>query len=161
MQVLSMAVALIWISNLVDHGLIAIGKQGSLLWIACIGLAVNIGANLILIPMYGKEGAAAATVLTEATVLLPALFILSRYIGAAPSFWVAGRLLPVIGVAGVMVYAVHLRWETEAVLCVVLFGVGIAAFRIVSLRDVRALLQRHERVEPVPAAAQVEPSATR
>jgi O-antigen/teichoic acid export membrane protein len=162
MQVLSMAVALIWISNLVDHGLIAIGKQGSLLWIACIGLAVNVGANLVLIPMYGKEGAAAATVLTEAAVLLPALFILSRYIGAAPSFWVAGRLLPIIGVAGVMVYAVHLRWETEAVLTGVLFGVGIAAMRIISISEIRSLLQRHDRVEPAPApAAQPEPSPTR
>lgn len=164
MQVLSMAVALIWISNLVDHGLIAIGKQGSLLWIACIGLTVNIGANLILIPMYGKEGAAAATVMTEAAVLVPALFLMSRYIGAAPSFWVAGRLLPIIGVASVMVYAVHLSWETEAVLTCVLFGVGIAAFRIISLQDVRSLLQRHERVEPAAATTATparEPSATR
>lgn len=160
MQVLSMAVALIWISNLVDHGLIAIGKQGALLWIACIGLAVNVGVNLVLIPIYGKEGAAAATVLTEAAVLLPALFMLSRYIGAAPSFWVAGRLLPIIGVSGVMVYAVHLPWETEAVLTGVLFGVGIAAFRIVSMKDVRLLLQRHERVEATVPPPQTEPSLT-
>ena len=166
MQVLSMAVALIWISNLVDHGLIAIGKQGALIWIACIGLVVNISVNLVLIPMYGKEGAAAATVITEAAVLLPALFMLSRYIGAAPSFWVAGRLLPIIGVASVMVYAVHLSWETEAVITSILFGGGIAALRIVSIRDIRALLQRHEPVEAVEAVApatavvQPEPSLT-
>ena len=87
-----------------------------LLWIACLGLVFNVIVNLILIPIYGKEGAAAATVMTEAVVLLPALYILSRYIGSAPSFWVTGRLLPVAGVAGVMVYALHLPWETEFVL---------------------------------------------
>ena len=157
MQVLSMAVALIWISNLVDHGLIAIGKQGALLWIAGIGLVVNVGANLVLIPAYGKEGAAAATVLTEAAVLLPALFMISRYIGAPPSFWVAGRLLPIIGVSGVAVYALHLRWETEAVVVGILFGGGIAAMRIVSVSDIRLLLRRHEKVEATPAT-KVEPS---
>ena len=156
MQVLSMAVALIWLSNLVDHGLIAIGKQGALLWIAALGLAVNISVNLVLIPIYGKEGAAAATVITEAAVLLPALFIMSRYLGETPSFWVAGRLLPVIGVAGVMVYALHLSWETEAVLTFVLFGAGIALMRIVSLHDVKMLLSRHKGADPTVHAARIE-----
>lgn len=152
MQVLAMAVALIWISNLVDHGLIAIGRQGALLWIACLGLVVNVAANLVLIPLYDKEGAAAATVLTEAAVLLPALVILSRYIGAPPSFWVVGRLLPVVGVTGVAVYGLHLPWETEAVVFGVLFGAGIAALRVVSISDVRELLRRPEPVEPLPKA---------
>ena len=158
MQVLSMAVALIWLSNLVDHGLIAIGKQGALLWIAALGLAVNISVNLVLIPIYGKEGAAAATVITEAAVLFPALFIMSRYLGETPSFWVAGRLLPVIGVAGVMVYALHLSWETEAVLTFVLFGAGIALMRIVSLHDVKMLLRRREVADPSVQAARIEAS---
>lgn len=164
LQVLSMAVALIWLSNLVDHGLIAIGRQAVLLWTACLGLAVNVGVNLVLIPIYGKEGAAAATVITEAVVLLPALFILSRYIGAPPSFWMAGRLLPVAGVAGVTVYAVNLPWETKAVLAFVLFGIGVAAMRIIKLDDIRALLARHEPAEPsepVVASKPIEAGAPR
>jgi O-antigen/teichoic acid export membrane protein len=156
MQVLSMAVALIWLSNLVDYGLIAIGKQSVLLWIATGGLIVNISVNLVLIPIYGKEGAAAATVITEAAVLLPALFILSRYLGETPSFWVAGRLLPVMGVAGVMVYALHLAWQTEAVLTFVLFGAGVALMRIVSLGDIKMLLARHERVDAAVQTASIE-----
>ncbi len=147
MQVLSMAVALIWLSNLADHGLIAAGKQSALLWIAAVGLIVNIGANLVLIPIYDKEGAAAATVITEAVVLMPALFMVSRYIGSAPSFWVAGRLLPIIGVAGIVVYGLHLPWETEAVLVFVLFGAGIAFMRILSFKDITVLFRRIE-VEP-------------
>jgi O-antigen/teichoic acid export membrane protein len=156
MQVLSMAVVLIWLSNLMDHGLIAIGKQGVLLGIAAGGLVVNISVNLVLIPIYGKEGAAAATVITEAAVLLPALVILSRYLGEPPSFWVAGRLLPVIGVAGVMVYALHLNWQTEAVLAFVLFGAGVAFMRIVSPGEIRMLLSRQERVDPSLQTARVE-----
>lgn len=153
LQVLSLAIAVIWLSNLVDHGLIAIGRQGTLLWIALFGLAVNLGANLILIPLYDKEGAAAATVITETAVLLPALFMMSRYIGAAPSFWVAGRLLPVAGVAGVAVYALDLRWETEALLAAVLFGAGVAVMRVFSVHELRALLlHRHEAHDETPPA---------
>lgn len=147
MQVLALAIALIWLSNLANHGMIAIGRQGALLWIAVFGLAVNVGSNLVLIPIYGAEGAAASTVITEAAVLLPALYIMSRYIGAPPSFWVAGRLLPVAAVAGVTVYALKLPWETEAMLAFVLFGVGVAAMRVVSLSDVKAMLRRHEPLE--------------
>ena len=150
LQVLSMAIALIWLSNLADHGLIAIGRQGVLLWIALAGLVVNVTANLILIPLYDKEGAAAATVITEAAVLLPALAILARQTGATPSFWVTGRLVPVAGVAGVAVYGLHLPWESEAVLAGVVFGAGIALTRIISIADIRALLHRHpDAEEPV------------
>jgi O-antigen/teichoic acid export membrane protein len=154
LQVLSLAIALIWLSNLVDHGLIAVGRQNVLLGIALFGLIINIAANLILIPLYDKEGAAAATVLTETAVLLPALVILSRHIGAAPSFWVTGRLLPVAGVAGVAVFALRLPWETEALLAAVLFGAGIAIMRVVSLSEIRSLL-RH-RPEPAVQTATVE-----
>jgi O-antigen/teichoic acid export membrane protein len=156
LQVLSMAIALIWLSNLADHGLIAVGKQGVLLWIALFGLAVNLIANVVLIPAYDKEGAAAATVLTEASVLLPALFILSRHIGAAPSFWVAGRLLPVAGVAGVAVFALQLPWETEAVLAGVLFGVGVAVMRIFSLDDIRSLVSHKPHAEATVPQSTVE-----
>jgi len=43
LRILSMAFGLIWLSNLVDHSLIAVGKQGVLFWNACLGLAVNLG----------------------------------------------------------------------------------------------------------------------
>jgi stage V sporulation protein B len=158
LQVLSMAIALIWLSNLADHGLIAAGRQSVLLWIALFGLIVNIGANIILIPLYDKEGAAAATVLTEAAVLLPALFILSRYVGTTPSFWVAGRLLPVAGVAGVAVYALQLPWETEAVLAGVLFGIGVAVMRILSLEDIRGIISHRPNAEAAVQASTVEVS---
>lgn len=159
LQVLSLAIAVIWLSNLVDHGLIAIGKQATLLWIALFGLAVNLAANAVLIPLYDKEGAAAATVITETAVLLPALFIMSRYLGATPSFWVAGRLLPVAGVAGIAVFALRLPWESEVLVAAVLFGAGVALMRVFSFREIRTLLQRHDAADaPAPASMAPSPS---
>ncbi len=115
-----------------------------------MGLAVNVSVNLVMIPVYGKEGAAATTALTEATILVVALVALSRYMGDRPSFWVAGRLLPVAGVSAIVAYALPLPWITEALVVGVLFGVGVALVRVVSMDDVRALLRR----SPAPAPAE-------
>ncbi len=150
LRILSMAFGLIWLSNLVDHSLIAVGKQGVLFWNACLGLAVNLGANGVLIPLYGREGAAASTVLTEVAVLAPALVVLARYIGQVPSFWVAWRLLPVACLAGAVVYFLELPWFGEAAITCGLLAAGTAAARVVSIDEIRALLRR----EPLDAAAQ-------
>jgi O-antigen/teichoic acid export membrane protein len=142
LRVLAFAFALIWLSNLVNYSLIAVGKQGVLFWAACVGLLVNVSVNLVMIPMYGKEGAAATTALTEAVILLAGLVVLSRYMGDRPSFWVAGRLLPVAGVTAIAGYALPLPWVVEAGVLAMLFGVGVAAVRVVSPKDLSALVRR-------------------
>jgi O-antigen/teichoic acid export membrane protein len=149
-RILAMAFGLIWLSNLMDHGLIAVGRQKVLLWNAALGLAVNVGANLVLIPLYGREGAATSTVLTEIAVLAPAVVVLSGYIGGVPSFWVAWRLLPVALVAGAVVYFLNLPWFTEAAISCVILAVGVAAARVISIDEVRMLLRR-EKMVPVEA----------
>jgi len=151
LRILAMAFGLIWLSNLVDHSLIAVGRQDVLLKNAALGLVVNVGVNLVLIPTYGKEGAAAATVVTELAVLLPALAVLSRYIGGLPSFSVAWKLLPVAFVAGGVVYFLDLYWLWEAVITSGVLVAGVALFRLVSPADIRMVLRR----EPLDAAARV------
>ncbi len=149
LRILAVAFALIWLSNLANYSLISIGRQGVLFWAACLGLAVNISVNLVLIPAYGKEGAAATTVLTEACILAAALFVLSRYAGAAPSFWVVGRLAPVAAVAAVLVAVLPAPWPVEALLTAVLFAVGVAASGVVSMTDIRTVLRRgNEEITP-------------
>lgn len=143
LRILSLAFGLIWLSNLADYGLIAVGRQRVSLAIACVGLVVNLSSNAILIPRYGAEGAAVATVLTELAVLGPAVFMLGRYIGGRPSFWVAWRLVPVAALAGLVVYLLHLPWFGEAAVAALLMGGGIAVSRVVSLSDLRALVRRH------------------
>ncbi len=155
LRVLALAFALIWLSNLVNYSLIAVGKQGMLLWIACIGLAVNVSVNLVMIPIYGKEGAAATTALTELTILVGGLVVLGRYMGERPSFWVAGRLLPVAGVTAVVAYALPLPWIAEMAVFAMLFGAGVAAVRVASPHDIRAMLRRGSS-EPAPVSKAAE-----
>ena len=113
-----------------------------------LGLVVNVSVNLVMIPIYGKEGAAATTALTEADILLAGLVFLSRYMGDSPSFWVAGRLLPVAGVSAVAAYALPLPWIAEMGVVAMLFGVGVAAVRVVSPGDIAAMLRRRPPSRP-------------
>lgn len=149
LRILSIAFGLIWLSNLVDHSLIAVGRQRVLFVNACIGLVVNVTANLALIPMYGQDGAAMATVLTEIAVLLPALVVLSGYLGGVPSFWVVWRLLPVAVVAATVVRFVELPWFEEAAITCAVLVAGATLLRVVSLSEIRVLLRR----EPLDAVA--------
>jgi O-antigen/teichoic acid export membrane protein len=159
MQVLVGAVALIWLSNLADHGMIAIGRQGVLLWIALGGLCVNVASNLVLIPLYREEGAAVATVLTEITVLVPAVWVVSQYTRDAPSFALAARLVPVALVSAVAVYALPLHWSAEAAVVSLIFATGVLALRVVSLSEIRSLLTRHSAAETMNVRGRVEVGA--
>ena len=155
LRILALGFALIWLSNLANYSLISIGRQNVLLWAACLGLAVNVSVNLVMIPAYGKEGAAATTVLTEACILGAALFVLARYAGAAPSFWVVGRLAPIVVVAAALVVVLPAPWPVEALMTAALFAGGIAASGVVSIDDIRTLLRRRNADLP-PAGIAIE-----
>jgi len=58
--------------------LVAAGRMRSVLATAVVGLAVNVIANLFLVPVHGIEGAAAATLLTEGVVVIAAGIALAR-----------------------------------------------------------------------------------
>lgn len=155
LRILAMAFGLIWLSNLVDHSLIAIGRQSMLFRIACLGLIVNVGSNLVLIPLFGRNGAASATVITEIAVVVPAIVSLSRYIGGLPSFSVAWRMLPVALVAGAVVYLLNLPWFWEAGITCAFYTLGIAVMRVFSIQDVKLILTRRDAIA-VPARMGIE-----
>lgn len=66
----------------------AIDRQSTWLRLLLIGLAVNVGANLFLIPRYGIAGAAGATLISESLLLAMATTRLSRALsGWLPFAW--------------------------------------------------------------------------
>lgn len=78
---------------------------------AVVGLIVNVGLNLVLIPQYGYIAAAWITLLTNVIVVFPALYAVLRKIDMRPSPWrllrtaaaaaVSGGLVAVLRNAGV------------------------------------------------------------
>ncbi len=68
LQILMGAFFLMFINGFMGNALIVIGAQRKLSCIIGIGMVVNVGLNLLIIPQYGFLGAAATTVFTELLV---------------------------------------------------------------------------------------------
>jgi O-antigen/teichoic acid export membrane protein len=77
LRILALGLPLFFLSSLTMWLLITQKKQGMLLIIYAISMVINIGANLIYIPVYGIAAAAWITVLSEAFVLMVSLFTIN------------------------------------------------------------------------------------
>jgi O-antigen/teichoic acid export membrane protein len=82
LRVLIMAALFSYLGHLVGFTLISQGGQGEMLRIGVVALVVNLGLNIILIPLYGILAAAAVTVFTEAIDLLMMIIFLKRKLRA-------------------------------------------------------------------------------
>lgn len=70
LQLLMGAIAVIFLGNIFNHGMIALEKQRTITWVYAIGAIVSIGTNLIAIPMFSYTGAAVTTIGVEALVMV-------------------------------------------------------------------------------------------
>jgi ribosomal protein L31 len=78
LRILALGMPLFFISALIWHLLIIVGKQKNLLYVYAIGAIFNVGANIILIPTYGYLAAATISVVSEALILLMLVAALKR-----------------------------------------------------------------------------------
>jgi O-antigen/teichoic acid export membrane protein len=93
---LGAAMALTIASGVVGPLLVAAGQERAMLAIGVVAAVFNVAANLVLIPWLDAEGAAIATLATEAVVLTPALWLLAVRGGVVYDV----RQLARVGVAG-------------------------------------------------------------
>lgn len=75
---LSLAAPAVFLGYCQTQALVAADLQGRYLVVAVVGLTLNIGLNLFLIPKFGGMGAAGATVITELVVTIGASLALFR-----------------------------------------------------------------------------------
>jgi O-antigen/teichoic acid export membrane protein len=121
---------------------------------ALIGLVVNVGLNLVLVPTWSYNGAALATVLTEVFVLAILARAASRIPEVGPVPW--GASTRVVGAGVVMaVVAVGLGrvvpWPVAAASSCVVYVAGLQLLRVGGPAGLRDLLKK-----PVPSSAPVE-----
>ena len=81
---LSATVVLNFLIYLLWYGLLAAHLERGRLPALLVGLAVNVGANLVLIPAHGAQGAAAALVLTDALMAVWLAVLVQRGVVDAP-----------------------------------------------------------------------------
>jgi O-antigen/teichoic acid export membrane protein len=86
LRILLFAVALAFVSGLFGHSLIAGGRQTSELRLGLIALGFNLVFNLVAIPAWGIEGAAAVAVASEVLLVTGGLLLVRRDLGLTPRF---------------------------------------------------------------------------
>ena len=86
LNILIVAVGVIFLSALFSYSLIALEQQKKLLWISLSGAIFNMAFNIILIPRYSYWAAAASTLMTEVMVTILMMAAVWQTIRFLPSF---------------------------------------------------------------------------
>ena len=99
LQILALGIVFMFADNTFAATLNAIDKQTVFALVAVVGLVINVGVNLIVIPRYGYLGASWAVVATEAALVVVGWFVLRAQLGTirvVRSIWktvVAGLMM--------------------------------------------------------------------
>jgi len=96
------AVCVIYLGAALMTAVVSTGKTRSMLAITASGLAINLVGNALLVPRFGIEGAAAATLATETAVVIGAAIVLARigvrpFSGRRAALWLGGPVAFAIG----------------------------------------------------------------
>jgi len=94
LQVIIWVLPFMFLTNLMGRVLGAINQQSLVAWIAGIGAVINVTLNLILIPTYSFVGAAIATIITEAVILVFQYHFIGKYLGRVPLFSSLAKIIP-------------------------------------------------------------------
>ncbi len=145
LRILALAIVFLFANSAFTAMLYAIDRQDLFAWATAVAVIVNIGLNLVFIPVYGYLGASAITVVTEAAFSVAGWWLVARVerlawlrvswrtllagllMGAAV-YPLSHRAIYVAAPAGVLVYAAAL-WALRAVrrdeLDLLLRGIGL------------------------------------
>ena len=110
-QILSIGILFMFVTNAFIGALNAMERQSSFAWAAFWSMVINVGTNLVAIPLWGYIGASWTTVLTEGALTTIGFFLLRRHLAALPIHrlsWriviaglvMGGALVPFRGVTG-------------------------------------------------------------
>jgi O-antigen/teichoic acid export membrane protein len=104
LRVLLLAGALSWTNGFGGLLLISLDRQRRALWLNVVALAVNVAANVALIPTYGYMAAAWVTVASELVNFAGNLYLLRRHAGYVwlPTRWIKSAGWPPAGWPGAL-----------------------------------------------------------
>jgi O-antigen/teichoic acid export membrane protein len=132
-----------WINSLTQYVLIALNKQRPLRWPFMAGVAFNIVANVLFIPLFSYQASAIVTILSEVVLQIGFYALLRGAIGPIP--WV--RLLGRIGAAAAgMFAAMALLWPLAPIVAV---AAGAAAYPMLMLILRPFTAEEQARFEPL------------
>ena len=133
LQILALGIIFMFADNTFAATLNAIDKQTVFAAIAVVGLVVNIGVNLVVIPKYGYIGASWAVVVTEAALVVVGWFVLRAQLGTIHVVRSSWKAIAAGVVMGAFIYLMNPHGRL--MLFVVVFAsAAIYALVLVALR---------------------------
>lgn len=114
---------------------IALGRQAVVLKIAGSGLVLNVALNLLLIPPYGINGAALATLVSEAFVFSVYLLSSRKLLGLRVSFGQVPRIALAAALMALVIWPLHTMVWVAVPVGAVVYGALLYALRVIT-RDV-------------------------
>ena len=143
LRVLALALPSMFVAPVFYNVLISLNKQKTLIVFGLASLAFNVSLNLVLIPRYSYNGAAAATVVSETLVLAGLLLIARRHYEFQLDKAFLPRMLGATAVAiGVLVLVPSDSPWLGVALVLLAFCAAAYVLKAVSRSDVEAVFQR-------------------
>jgi O-antigen/teichoic acid export membrane protein len=142
-RILALSIPFIFCAPVFFNIAIAVNRQRWLFWAGLATLGLNVLLNLILIPLFSYNGAAAATVVSEAVSFAGSLLIARRFVDFEIDAHVLIRIAT-SSILGTMAAVVVLRYSDVAAFVVAELALLAAAGMTHALRmeDARLLLRR-------------------
>ncbi|MGC9310574.1 MAG: flippase [Candidatus Aenigmatarchaeota archaeon] len=143
LKILSIGAIVFSLAHINGSVLNGLGKPKNYTKVICAGGAVNLVANILLIPAYGMEGAAAATLLTYLVMLVASFRELKKFIRPVLPFaeWAKTLLSGAISLGAIYLLkgALALNLYLEIAVClsvfVAVFLALILAFKVVRIEE--------------------------
>ena len=135
------------VSRVLRYALIAVNKEHSVTVYYGVGLALNVLLNLFLIPQYSYVGAAYASIITQAFLLVVQglLYFHSLKMGVSiPYFRIIVGNITLLG--SLWLWSAKVYWMIGMVTSIVFFAVLMVLFGVVSQKDFAAILSRKAQV---------------
>ena len=142
LQILIWFLPFSYINGVTQYVLIAVNQQRYLTGAFLLGAGFNLLANLLVIPIYGIEGAAAVTVVSELVLMVPFMRGIYRYVGPLPLASIGVRGIAAAAVMGLLLFPLrHVSFLALAPLGACIYLAMLLLLRAFDEED-RRLLRR-------------------
>ena len=134
LQILALAIVFMFADNTFAATLNAIDKQNVFALVAMVGLVINVGVNLVVIPRYGYLGASWAVVVTEAALVVVGWFVLRAQLGTIPLLRTSWKSIAAGVVMGAFIYVANPHQNRVLLFVVVVASAFIYGAALLVLR---------------------------
>ncbi|MBI4302706.1 MAG: oligosaccharide flippase family protein [Chloroflexi bacterium] len=93
-----------YVNSVTQYLLIALNQQRFLTVAFVVGASFNLAANILIIPRYGFQGAAAVTIVSEIVLMVPFFYAVHRHLGKVPLFSLSWRPVLASAIMGTVLW---------------------------------------------------------